>query len=495
MKTIVTNQIIVSAPTAELMKWCREKLTFSNPEYYKKENLGFYTGNVSKTVQFYEMTRNGDLILPFGLLRYAMPALNAGEVQVQFCEERSFEAPNDIPLFDYQKDAVDALEKAKFGVLESKAGSGKTRMGLALISRLHCKTLWLTHTKDLLSQSERAAAEFFDETKFGRITGGEGNIGETITFATVQTLAKMDLSELKYAWDCVIVDECHRVCGSPDSVKVKQFAYVLNSLACKHKYGLSATLHRSDGMTKSIFAYLGPIVHKVPFEALKDRIMDVTIFPIYTNTVLPDSCFKTQEELRRQRGGRLYSKDSAGTDTKGEKKFPDFVSITESLVQDTERTALIVEKLIENKEHHNLILSTRLSHLQAIYEMLPSELQEKSVLIDGSKQTKKALQERERSIEAVRCGEKQFLFATYGLAKEGLDIPILDREYLVIPQNDYSVVVQSVGRIARTFPDKQNPICYDFVDGKNEYLSAKFRNRCEHYRSYGFSLAGIGTQP
>ena len=41
MKTIVTNQIIVSAPTAELMKWCRENRHFQILSIIKKKTWGF----------------------------------------------------------------------------------------------------------------------------------------------------------------------------------------------------------------------------------------------------------------------------------------------------------------------------------------------------------------------------------------------------------------------------------------------------------------------
>lgn len=64
----------------------------------------------------------------------------------------------------------------------------------------------------------------------------------------------------------------------------------------------------------------------------------------------------------------------------------------------------------------------------------------------------------------MRTGDKRYLFATYSLAKEGLDIPRLDRLYLATPQKDYAVVVQSVGRVARTFEGKQQPLVFDYVD-------------------------------
>ena len=78
------------------------------------------------------------------------------------------------------------------------------------------------------------------------------------------------------------------------------------------------------------------------------------------------------------------------------------------------------------------------------------KLRAQAAVIDGKMTSKKRKAEREQAIEDMRTGKKRYLFATYSLAKEGLDIPRLDRLYLTTPQKDYAVIVQSVGRIART---------------------------------------------
>ena len=55
---------------------------------------------------------------------------------------------------------------------------------------------------------------------------------------------------------------------------------MLNSLAARHKYGLSATVHRADGMIAATYALLGHVVHTVPDEAVKGKIMQVGIKPL-----------------------------------------------------------------------------------------------------------------------------------------------------------------------------------------------------------------------
>ena len=92
--------------------------------------------------------------------------------------------------------------------------------------------------------------------------------------------------------------------------------------------------------------------------------------------------------------------------------------------------------------------------------------------------------EREQAIEDMRTGAKRYLFATYALAKEGLDVPRMDRLYLATPQKDYAVITQSIGRIERKFDGKDDPVVYDYVDASRFHLKA-YKTRCTTYRKCG----------
>ena len=114
--------------------------------------------------------------------------------------------------------------------------------------------------------------------------------------------------------------------------------------------------------------------------------------------------------------------------------------------------------------------------------MLPEEMQSDAVMVTGKMTTKKAKAERDAAIEQMRTGAKRFLFATYSLAKEGLDIPRLERLFLATPQKDFAVVVQSVGRIARIFKGKADPVAYDFTDVKIGFMIGMARKRARIFR-------------
>lgn len=455
----ISNEITIFEPTQALIQWCEKNLIVSNPEFDKKLRMKLWIGDTPEKLWLYKVDA-GALILPFGVFKTIYPMIAGADIALDFPDTRIIDYKCDVPLFDYQEPAVNAMYAAGMGILNSPAGSGKTQMGIALASRLGCKTLWLTHTHDLLDQSRERAAQYMDKSLFGEITEGKVNIGKGITFATVQTLAKQNLAQYRNTWDCVIVDECHRVAGSPTSLN--QFGLVLSSLACRHKYGLSATVHRADGLTKCIFMYLGDIAYVVPDEAVKDKVMTVTIERKDTGIGVHRKCLDTDGTL-------IHAK------------------LINYLAGNTRRNFAIINDLVENAEHYNLILSDRLEHLRWLKDALPDELQELCVMIDGSMTTKKGKAERKQAIDDMRSGKKRYLFASYRLAKEGLDIPRLDRLYLTTPQKDYAVIVQSVGRIARTFEGKAQPICYDYVDDIG-YLVDAYKKRCRHYRKSGCEL-------
>lgn len=460
MKVTISNEIYIQDPSPELIHWARKNLIIPNPEYSKKQRMGLWTGNTEP--QLYLFYVDGDtLALPCGTGKEIRQFISGDTViQQDLADNGRIEYPGQVPLYEYQERAVEAMRKAGCGILQSPCGSGKTQMGIALAARIGRKTLWVTHTADLLTQSYERAEQYYPRELLGKITAGRVQIGSHLTFATVQTLSKLDLQKYKYTWDVIIVDECHRVSGTPSGMKM--FYRVMSSLAARYKYGLSATVHRSDGLIKSTFAVLGDVKYQVPDEAVAEKTMQVRILRRDTGVQINRSCLDTDGTL-------VYSK------------------LMEYLVNNAKRSDRILSDLIDNQQHFNLILSDRLLHLQQIMAAMPPEIRQYAVMIDGKMTSKKARADRIRAIEEMRSGEKHFLFASYNLAKEGLDIPRLDRLYLVTPKKDYAVVTQSIGRIARTFEGKKDAVCYDYVDDI-QFCENQWKRRKTSYRKAGCVL-------
>lgn len=456
MSITISNVITIDNPSEELTKWCRKNLKLKNPEYAKKQRMHFWVGNTPEYLYLYE-THGDKMVLPYGVLRNILPMVNTDDIKTVFPVAEKIDYGCKVPLYDYQEKAVEEVYWKQYGILQSAAGSGKTQMGIALIAKLGKRALWLTHTRDLLLQSKERAKQYMGEALLGTITEGKVNIGHGITFATVQTMCNLDLAQYKDMWDVIIVDECHRVAGTPTAVS--QFSKVLNSLSARHKYGLSATVHRSDGLIQATFALLGEVVYTVPTEAVADKIMKVGINPVPTGIGISRACLNTDGTLN-------------------------YAKLIGHLAENNARNVRIIECIVENWENPSLILSDRLGHLETLMSMLPADMQADAVMVSGKMTTKKGKVEREQAIADMRSGAKKYLFATYSLCKEGLDIPRLERLYMGTPQKDYAVITQSIGRIARIHPGKSQPIVYDFVDDI-QYLAKMYKIRCRHYRKGG----------
>jgi superfamily II DNA or RNA helicase len=416
--------------------------------------MGFWTGNTPKFLYLYEV-HGDEIILPYGTLKQIQPMLKDAVVESDFKPFESIDYGDPIPLYPYQENAVQALTWNYFGILQSKAGSGKTRCGLALIKEYGRRTLWITTTKDLLNQAKENAEEFFDKSLLGTITEGKVNIGVGITFATVQTLCKLDLAQYKHIWDVIICDECHHVGGSPTTVTM--FYKVLNNLAARHKFGLTATPHRADGLMQAAFALIGDVVHIVPDEAVADRVVRVGILPIGTGITYTKECLNTD-------GTVSYAK------------------LINYVTNNPERNRMILDEIIANKGKSCIILGDRLEQLETLMRMLPPDMQAQAAMIHGGMVTKQAKAERAQGIEDMRTGEKKYLFATYSLAREGLDVPRLERLFMASPIKDKAWVIQSIGRIARVFEGKSDPVCYDFVDNII-FMQKMYKKRCSIYRA------------
>lgn len=452
-RAVISNDIRITNYPKYTLEWCEKNLVLRNPDYLKKQRMGFWIGNTPEYLFLYQKVDN-TLILPYGLHEGLNEILPADTVYTSnFSPLKPVDyGPKEVGLYEYQYNAVEALYKAQGGLLRAPAGSGKTQIGIALIKKFGVRTLWLTHTSDLLTQSMQRAKQYMDPGLFGTITAGKVNIGHGVTFATVQTMAKLDLSQYRDCWDLIIVDECHRVCGSPTSMT--QFYKVLNNLAARYKYGLSATLHRADGLIKSTFCLLGPVAYIVSGDEVEDTVMQVTVLPIGTNICLPPGTLNSDGTIN-------------------------YTNVITWLATHEERNGFIARML--NPEYSTLVLSDRLEQLRELKNALPDHIKEKSAMLDGSMQSVTGRLKREEILESMRSGELKILFATYSLAKEGLDIPRLERLYLATPVKDYAIVTQAIGRVARTFEGKADPVVYDFVD-EDRFFHNLYKARVTTYK-------------
>lgn len=439
MHAIVSNSIKIENPTAECKKRYSDMLTFSNPEYAKKERMGFWTGNTPRTISL--MASGADWIdIPFGLLQDVFAhssdyerITNDVKLSSNRVEYRSY-----LKAYDYQDAAIQAALDGRNGVIIAPCGSGKTMIGLEIIARLGLRALWLTHTEDLLRQSMDRAKAIFDinASSYGTITAGKINIGQSITFATVQTMCRVDLAKLKHEWDVIVVDEAHHVVGSP--TKLQMFYKVISGLAARYKFGLTATPKRGDGLIACMYALLGSKLYEVTKEQVKHNLCPVRVF-------MQDVDYTPDLSVILAPDGTLQ-----------------YTSLINDLTENTHRNEQIVADIAKHSPRgtRGLVLTDRIQHTITLCNAL-NALGLRCEVLTGS--VRKSV--RTGVLQKLIDGEIDIVVGTFALAREGLDIPNLDNVFFATPQKNEVVVVQSAGRVARKATGKEWGNVYDYVDG------------------------------
>lgn len=220
-------------------------------------------------------------------------------------------------------------------------------------------------------------------------------------------------------------------------------------MVARYKYFLTATPYRNiKGTEKAMFALLGKTIIELEKDVIGDRVIPATVIKISTGfDEVPEECQETDGTLK-------------------------YANLTTALSEDKNRNDLIVNILKSCENNYTLVLADRVSQMYYLQKKIGY-----GNVIDGK--TKKDI--REKAIQEVRDGKQKVLFATYGLAKEGLDIPRLDRLILASPHRDKATIIQSLGRIERKFEDKQEPVCFDLVDDI-QYFEKMYKTRKSYYK-------------
>jgi len=318
-----------------------------------------------------------------------------------------------------------------------------TTVALALSAHLKVRTMIVVHKEFLANQWVEKIKEFCPEASIGRVQGDQFDIEKDFVIAMIQTMCMREF-ETK-AFDSIgllVVDEAHHI-GAP------AFSQFMFKICPKYTLGLTATPERKDGLTRLLYWFLGPEFFRI------ERTNQGTTKVV----TLKYTCDAFKEAPPVTRFGKL---NMAG-----------MINIVTELES---RNALIV-KTVEEALGNNrrvLVLSDRREHCFLLQNMIGPRAK---LYIGGMKED-----------DLAESAKSPVVVATFQLAHEGLDIPVLDTVILTTPKSD---IKQSIGRIMRETAGKlNNPLIYDIVDHWSVFYSM-YRKRCAVYREGGFETEGL----
>jgi len=275
------------------------------------------------------------------------------------------------------------------------------------------------------------------------------------SIAMIQTIVQREFPENTFeGFGFTIFDECHHLGAS-------NFSRALLKVQTKYMLGLSATPKRDDGLTKVFEWFLGKPVY---WEKTRDPDPQVIV-----------RC----EQIRSNEPE--YA--TVPTDYRGEMVMARLLTNVIDYAPRTQKIADIIVELAENPKRRILVLSERITHLEALEALLKPKGLTMSYYIGGMKE-----EVREAGAQTARV-----LLASYAMASEAMNIKSLNTVILASPRKK---VEQSTGRILRIKPDQRevHPVIVDVVDMHGVYQS-QWKKRAMYYRKCAYKIQQGSHEP
>jgi superfamily II DNA or RNA helicase len=356
-----------------------------------------------------------------------------------------------LNLREYQIDitnkCIDYTIKYGGGVLSVPPGRGKTIMALYMAAKFGLKTLVIVHKTFLQDQWIERAKQFTD-AKIGTIRQNIVDVeGCDIVIGMLQSLSMRDYdNDIFNKFGFVIVDETHHIAS-------KVFSRALFKTGAKYTLGLSATPIRADGLSYVLDWFLGKIMYREETH-------------INTQVVVKKLNYRSDDKLFTEQKSWVNGK-----------MRPSFVKMISNLIELTERDEHILDvikcMIDQNSLRKVLILSGRIKHLEYLKNNIDEYIKKQTLngsLCEDEIKTSFYIGSLSQAQRKTAEADADIIFASYGMAEEGLDIDRLNTIILATPKKN---VEQAVGRIMRKILNGAGlkPLIIDFSDALSIFIS------------------------
>lgn len=445
MRIIIQGRATIQDPPKDIIRPVKKLLTIKNPEIQKKLNMNLSVFGIDSDLRFFE-EKDGNLIVPVGALGKVIEAIEGKghkltplhliDMRTTTVDEEYFSKFNfKGELRKYQKPVGDAKEGNTVGVIQAKTGSGKTVIFTEWILRGKANTMILVNTKELAEQTIEALVEFSNLTRddIGFIGSGRFEM-KPISIGLLQTVTKLkgeEHAKVKKYFGQIVADETHIIAA-------ETYFNAMGLLPARYKWGYSATPEREDGLTDVIFWATGPLIYKVPDEAVAHRLIIPTYRQVETDYYFP--LVDTSE----------------------------YQTMISYMANDEARNQMIVDEFMKKPDSPSVFLCNRTDQVEALAEMIPD------CIMLTSKMNKK---QREKAMADLRSGKMKNVASTWGLFSTGIDVPFLEGLYVCSPMKSKPKLKQAAGRLMRQAPGKEESFIVDFIDIKIGLLYGQSRTR------------------
>lgn len=259
----------------------------------------------------------------------------------------------------------------------------------------------------------------------------------------------------------IVVHNCHHFSS-------KHFSKALFKVGAKYTIGLSATPYRNDGLIKITNWFLGDIMYQIKTKT-NNQVVVKSLYFYSTVATFKELKMRVKSDIR-----------------------PNFVKMVSNIVEMEHRNTHIINiinTIRMDPDRKILVLGDRKDHLNilkiGVDKYIDFDIKEGNILKNecNTYLYTGSLKDHER-IEAEQNAD--ILFATTGLANEGLDIERLNTIILVTPKKD---VKQSVGRIMRKILNDGDirPLIIDIIDDFSIFPN-QYKKRLDFYKESKYKI-------
>lgn len=461
----------------------RRMAAFSNPVFYKNQAMGL--SNFENYRYIYLGCDEGGFIkVPRGILEGISEECEKVGIEYEIDDRRSkghsIRVEFTGELKESQISAAEKLLQYDNGILHASTAFGKTVVCCDVIAVRQVSTLILLESSALMGQWQEALEKFLHineefpeyetptgrrkrrKSVIGKLQGAHDSTTGIIDIAMVGSVCKNgEYHRRLKEYGLILVDECHH--AASDTI-----VDILQEVAAKYVYGVTATPFRGDGLEKINYMLLGPVRYKYTSrDRAKEQGIEHLVYPRFTRAVAP-----------RFSQDRMHPNEAYEIIRNNEDRDELIIKDVKQCV-DNGRTPVVLSKYVE--------------HSKRLYRRL-GNFADKVFLLSGQN-SKKEHKEILKQMNQVAREESMILVATGKLIGEGFDYPRLDTLIMATPVAWKGVVEQYAGRLNRDYDGKKSVIIYDYVDSHISMFDRMYHKRLRAYKQIGYDIfSGSGAQ-
>lgn len=335
---------------------------------------------------------------------------------------------------DYQREAIEAIKKTRYGVVKAPPRSGKTVLSSAAICEIGGKAMILAAQKEWLdgfhetfcgSETQKALTNA-KASQVGYCKTLEDFKKYDVCLVTVATFhsekGQKLLRKIRDMFQVLVCDEVRMSAA-------EKYAIAVSKLNTRFRIGLDGTPNRKDGRYVVTEALFGPIMYKAKVERLRPIVRLVRT-----------------KFVKRQGKGR-----------------PMWATMVKALESDPARLKLIAEWAIKDAKagHMVLIPLSQVIPIKALTAAINKMAGKKMAhaFWGGLKKDK-----RKQLIQDARTYKARILVGNSKLVSVGINIPRASAIFEVAMGNNKENCEQRISRILTPWDDKPTPMIRIFLD-------------------------------